>query len=108
MYTTVENLKKGDVVLIASSRGLYEVKLLRQPCLAKQGKKLTWGGTPRWMSIPCAMREEVQNRVYTDYKGNQHPYTFKKEVIANGKEYNKEKRIDFSERECWLIKREEL
>lgn len=106
MYARVEDLRKGDVVLVGAAGGLYEAKLLRQPSLAKQGKKLTWGGTPRWKSIPCSVREEVFNKTYTDYKGNPHPYTQKATVIANGKEYNKEKRIDFSEKECWIIKRE--
>lgn len=108
MYATVEDLKKGDVVIIGNSKGIVEAKLLRQPCLAKTGKKLTWGGNPRWTSVLCAVREETINRMYTAHNGQQRPYTFKAEVMANGKDYNKERRVDFSEKEVWIIKREKL
>ena len=108
MFARVEDLRKGDVVLVGAAKGVFEAKLLRQPCLAKQGKKLTWGGNPRWMGTVCAVREETIKRTYTDYHGNPHSYVFNKEVIANGKEYTKEKRIDFSEAEVWVIKREEI
>jgi hypothetical protein len=102
MKVSIEDLKKGDVVITNVGATVAEVKLLRQPQLAKIGSKVTWTGKPRWTSIPCAYR--VESETYTT-KWN-HTYTKTMAVIADGKEYNKETRIDFSEKVCWLIKRE--
>lgn len=102
MKVSINDLQKGDVVLTCIGTDLVEVKLLRQPQLAKLGKKKTWSGVPRWTSIPCALRLETTN--FTTVGG--HKYSRTKGVIADDQEYNCEKRIDFSERVCWLIKRE--
>ncbi len=106
MRATVGDLKKGDVVLIGSSQGIFDVKLLRDPQLAKTGKKTTWGGQPRWMTILCALREETITQHYTNYQGKVTPYTCTRKVVSDGKDYTTEKRIDFSEKECWIISRE--
>lgn len=106
MRATVEDLKKGDVIIVGTSSGIFDAKLLRDPQLAKTGKKTTWGGNPRWTTIPCAVREETITQHYTNYQGKVTPYTTKRRVMSNGKEYNLEKRIDLSEKECWIIKRE--
>lgn len=109
MYARVEDLRKGDVVLIAQGgRQLCDVKLLRQPQLAKVGKKTTWGGVPRWTSVLCSMREETLTQHYVNYQGNTVPYITKIRVVSNGKEHNTEKRVDFSEREVWIISRETI
>ena len=42
MKAAIEDLKKGDVVITAIGSVLAEVKILRQPQLAKIGKKVTW------------------------------------------------------------------
>jgi len=102
MKASIDQLQKGDVVLTNIGSTIAEVKLLRQPQLAKIGKKKTWCGNPRWTSIPCAYR--VEEETYTT-SGN-YKYTKKYATIADGKEYNTESRIDFSEKVCWLIKRE--
>lgn len=106
MYAKVEDLKKGDVVLVASIKGLCEAKLLRNPTKAKTGSLKTWYGTDRWTTIPCQIREEDVVRIYTNWSGKSINYKYTFPVIANGKEYNKEKRIDFTDRKCWIIKRE--
>jgi hypothetical protein len=108
MRATVEDLRKGDVVLISTGQGIFDVKLLRQPQLAKVGKKTTWGGKPRWTSVLCAMRIDTITQHYTNYNGKVHTYVMKRKVLSNGRDYNEEKRVDFSEKECWIIKREEL
>jgi len=107
MLVRVENLRKGDVILAASAKGIFEAKLLRQPALAKQGSKTTWYGTPRWSSVLCAVREETISRTYT-YPGgsNPHTYTYVNTVVAGDKGYTREKRIDLTDKEFWLIKRE--
>jgi len=105
MLAKVEDLRKGDVVLTTCGSVLLEAKLLRQPQLAKLGRKTTWKNTPRWSSVLCAIREE--SKVYSWGTGpNLRTWTKTEGVIANGREYNREKRIDFTERECWVIKRE--
>jgi len=102
MKATIEDLKKGDVVITAIGSVLAEVKILRQPQLAKIGKKVTWYGAPRWMSIPCSIRYETVKHTST----HGHSWTRKYPVIANGDPYTDEKRIDFTDKKCWIIKRE--
>jgi hypothetical protein len=97
MKATVEDLRKGDVVLIAIGSILSEVKLLRTPQIAKRGKLITWRGNQKWSSVPCVLREETQTH---------NRWTVTKPVVANGEDYNTEKRIDFTEKVCWIIKRE--
>ena len=104
MYAKVEDLRKGDVVITTCGSVLIEAKLLRQPKLAKQGNRTTWKNIPRWTSVLCAVRQEV--KTYS-YGSPPRSWSRTEYVIPNGKEYNKEKRIDFTERECWLIKREQ-
>lgn len=108
MLAKVEDLRKGDVILAGTSKGLFEAKLLRQPKLAKVGSKTTWYGTPRWSTVLCAIREEVHTRTYTNYQGNSTNYNITSTVVADGKEYTREKRIDFTDRQVWIIKREAL
>jgi len=103
MIAKVEDLKKGDTVIVALGSHLAEVKLLRQPQLAKYGKKLTWYGKPKWTTVLCALRHEVETGT-TSYN---RAYTIERPVIADGKEYNKEKRIDFTGKTAWIIKREQ-
>jgi hypothetical protein len=104
MLARIEDLRKGDVVIIASASQLFEAKLVRQPKLAAQGRKLTWDGKPRWTSVLCSIREEVE---VVTYNNGKHQYTKRILVVANGKPYTRDKRIDFTRRSCWLIKREE-
>jgi len=108
MLTKVEDLRKGDVVLIGTNGSrLAEVKILRQPQLATTGRLKTWSGVPRWKSVLCAVREEKFTQTYTNGNGSSSVYKYTRTVIANGQDYNTEKRIDFTEKDCWLIKREE-
>jgi hypothetical protein len=110
MLVKVEDLRKGDVILAGSSKGLYEAKLLRQPVLAKQGSKTTWYGTARWTTVLCAVREETTQQVYNyvDHTGATRSRTYStiSTVVADGKDYTREKRIDLTDKELWLIKRE--
>jgi len=107
MLTTVEDLRKDDVVLIGGNGGcITEVKLLRQPQKATIGKLKTWYGHDRWKSVLCAVREETYTRTYTSYGGHVSTYNYKRLIVANGQDYNKEKRIDFTGKQVWLIKRE--
>ncbi len=106
MLVKVEDLRKGDVILAASAKGLYEAKLLRQPALAKVGKKTTWYGIPRWSAVLCAVREETTKRTYSYGSGQTHTYEYTNTVVANDQPYTREKRIDLTDKQFWLIKRE--
>ncbi len=105
MYARIEDLKKGDEVIIGSSQGIYDVKLLRDPSRPKKGKTKTWGGADKWVSIPCSLRIETLIQIYTSHNGTPKQYITKRKVLSNGKGFNDERRIDFSEKECWVIKR---
>jgi len=107
MKVTVDQLQKGDVVLITANGTLFEAKLLRQPKHSITKKPLTWRGTQKWCSIPCQVREE-STTYQVGYPPNTRPWTVVRTVIADGKEYNREKRINFTDRDCWLIKREQI
>lgn len=102
MEAKVQDLRKGDTVIVALGSVLAEVKLLREPQIAKTGRKTTWKGTPRWTSILCSLREEK----FTGTSQYGRMWTSLVPVIANGKEHTKEKRIDFTEKTAWIIKRE--
>lgn len=110
MLVRAQDLRKGDVILAATAKGLFEAKLLRQPALAKQGKKTTWYGTARWSTVLCAVREETAQQVYNyvDHTGatRSRTYTTVSTVVADGKDYTREKRIDLTDKEFWLINRE--
>lgn len=105
MKVTVENLKKGNVIIVSSSKGLFTLKLLRDPELAKVGSKTTWSGVPRWKSVVCAIKEEIISRTYTTYNGKTQNYTIIRKVLTEDDDFNKEVRIDLTEKECWLIKK---
>jgi hypothetical protein len=102
MHARIEDLRKGDVVLVALGNNLAELKILRQPCLAKRGNKVNWYGVPRWTSVLCACREETITGTSTGGR----PWKITKSVVADGKDYTRERRIDFTFKTCWIIKRE--
>jgi len=102
MKATIEDLRKGDTVLISIGSVLSEVKLLRQPQLAKRGKLINWKGSKRWSTVVCAIR--IEDDSYVTPSG----YNYKKltPVIAAGKEYTEERRVNFNDRVCWILNRE--
>lgn len=106
MYAKIEDLRKGDVVLVASSQGIFDAKILRDPKKAKLGRLKTWGGSDRWVTIPCAIRIDTITQYPLGHTGTVRTYSFKKKVLSNGRDFNAEVRLDFSEREVWIIKRE--
>jgi hypothetical protein len=109
MLVKVDDLRKGDVILVGiNGSRLAEFKLLRQPMLATTGKKTTWWGLPRWKSVLCAVREEKITRKYTNHQGQSSNYDYTRCVIAEGQPYNREKRLDLTDKDIWLLKREEL
>jgi hypothetical protein len=107
MLVTVDQLQKGDVVILCANGSLFEAKLLRQPKHSITKKPLTWRNTQKWCSIPCAVRQETITYNY-GIAPNTRPYSQVRLVVADGQDYNQEKRINFTDRDCWLIKREEL
>jgi hypothetical protein len=71
---------------------LAEAKILRQPQLATTGRLKTWSGVPRWKSVLCAVREETYTHTYTNYNGASSTYKYTRTIIANGQDYNLEKK----------------
>ncbi len=107
MLVKVDNLQKGDVVILTANGTLFEAKLLRQPKHSITKKPLTWRQTQKWCSIPCQVRQESFTFQY-GVAPNLRNWTQTRYVVADGKEYNAEKRINFTDRDCWLIKRENI
>jgi hypothetical protein len=104
MLVRIEDLNKGDVVILSVGSMLIEAQLLRQPKRSTTGKLLTWQNKPKWVSVLCAVRVESEI-VYYGTHPNTKSFTRTVTVVANGKEYNSEKRINFTDRDCWLIKK---
>jgi len=107
MKIEVKDLQKGDVVILCANGSLFEAKLLRQPKHSITKKPLNWKGSQKWCSIPCQVRQESFT-YQVGWSPNTRAWTQTRYVIADGKDYNQEKRINFTDRDCWLIKREEL
>jgi len=105
MIIRVEDLRKGDVVLIAANGRLQEAKLLRQPRKPKTGRLKLYNHKDRWVSVPCAMRVEEETITYG--QGRSYTRKFFTTTESGTKEYNLEERVDFSDRDCWLIKSED-
>lgn len=105
----VEDLRKGDVVLIANQAEIFEARLKAHPKQltprGQGGRTHTWYGQRKYSTIPCDIREESFTYVR---QYNNSSWTTKKPVIAGDKEYNTTKRIDFTGRKVIVVKREEI
>lgn len=103
----VEDLRRGDVILIANQAEIFEAKLRNHPKPSMprgNNRTHTWNGHRKFSSIVCDIREE-KFTYQSHYGGN--PYTLTRPVIAQGKDYNATKRIDFTGRKVIVIKRDE-
>lgn len=87
---TIEELQKGDEVIIHGSGCLRYVKLL-QP-FKDVIKTNTWG-RKYYPSIKCSWKQQK---------------SWKDRPKLNGKDHDKTGYIDFNHRNIWLVKREEL
>jgi hypothetical protein len=113
MEIKIEDLKKGDVVLIGASGDLKCVKLLRDVKLAK---KPDWRGNTVYSKVLCSFRiieiSAPYTRTYRDYQGNMQTYTNHNNIDRSfgldEHNHNKEAYVDFNYRKIWLIKRDEL
>lgn len=85
---TIEDLQKGDEVIIHGNGYLRYVKLLRP---MKLRKDTNFRGDIIYSSVKCS---------FIDTGGWQRPNTLR------GEDHNKEGYIDFNYRNIWLVKRE--
>lgn len=94
---TIEELKKGDEIIVAAGSSLRYFKVIRPP---KKTKKGGWG------SAYCSthMTEEVR----TWYAGKPHEYnTVIRHYICTPDEHQCELRVTgLAHRSIWLVKRE--
>lgn len=111
MEIKIEDLEKGDLVIIGNAGGIRAVKLLRPMKLAK---KPNWRGDTVYGKVLCSFKETITDvpytRTYNDYQGNPVTYsgTFRqKNYGLDEKDHNQQKYVDFNYRNIYLIKKGE-
>lgn len=104
----VQDLRKGDVVLVSNQTEIFEAKLRTHPKplvpRGQGGRTHWWNGVRRYSTIMCDFRQE---KVTYTPQGGGNSWSNMVPVIANGQEYNACKRIDFTGRKVIVIKREQ-
>lgn len=86
---TIEELEKGDEVIIHGNGYIRYVKLLRP---LKKANKPNYRGDIPYSSVKCSF-------VHI-------PYSWDKKGTLTGEGHNKEGYIDFNYKNIWLVKRE--
>lgn len=113
MEIKIEDLKKGDVVLIGTNGNIKCVKLLRDLRLSK---KLDWKGRQKYRKVLCSQNKYIYpdpyTRNYIDSNGASRTYSHPNNVsIKYGMDetgHNQELYIDFNYKNIYLIKHEQL
>jgi len=114
MLVTIENLKKGDEIMLAQGCKFIIARIMREPALRwvkdkttgiKVPKLRTWGannGTQLYSSMKCEVKT-VTTQFPANYPGGK-PYSTV--VIDNTlPEYNEEKYFNLNFRDIWLIEK---
>lgn len=110
MRVIVDDLKKGDIILLSVNSSLRKVELLEDPRLSRKRKKLTINGAPgpaAYINVLC--KEYLKNITYIYIGWNKVKYTYKRiiPVISDNDPdaYEIEKKVDLNDKELWLINR---
>lgn len=111
MKVELEDLEKGDVVLIGANSSIKAVKLLRDPKLMKTPD---WLGRPRYGRILCSQKMDKTilpyTRNYKGYNGQPQSYSGNRTEITFGltdEDHNSEIYIDFNYKNIYLVKKGE-
>ena len=113
MRIKVENLKKGDEIMIAANSQLIIAKLLREPVIRmikdptgiRVPKLSTWGvhlGLPLYTSMKCQVKTKTISTPNNYYPNNVHIH---KEYDHSLEDYNDEKYFDLNFRDIWLMEK---
>lgn len=113
MEIKIEDLNKGDSVLIGNSTGIRCVTLLRQPKIAK---KPDWRGRVSYGKVLCSSKKietkAPYTRTYKDSQGTIHSWSNPKNVdITYGmdeNDHNHESYVDFNYKNIYLLKKSEI
>lgn len=100
MEITIEELRKGDEILVTSGGRFKYLRLLREP--AKNAK------TGLWKSIQCLTKCEIVTHSYQGYGGKTYSYTRKKYKPEPPEEGDLKLYQQLRHCSCWLVKREEI
>lgn len=106
MLVNVEDLEKGDEVLIGCGGGMRYLKLLNTP---KIGKRKHWHtGNPMYVSVKCLTNVVSTPRNAMRWQNGQRVTTivYDNKFILSGDNLNTEIRVDFNYKQCWLIKKD--
>lgn len=110
MEIKINELNKGDVVLIGSSSGIKCIKLLRQPKLAK---KADWFGRQAYSTVKCSFQKIETiipyTRTYTDRNGNLQSHGNQNYIHnsfgMNENNHNAEGYVNLNYKNIYLIKK---
>jgi hypothetical protein len=100
-FVKVEEIKKGDVIIMPSMSEFRRVTVVRAP-----SKRIVNGETV-YSSVPCEYEYNIVQKSYTYGSGRTYTYNRKKEVFEGTGEFKKSIRVDFNSRSGLLIHREE-
>ena len=107
MNINIEDIRKGDELLIGGNSKLRYIRVLETPRLSK---KLDYYGKPKYMSVKLSTIEHINSitRSYKDYTGQIKSYVVKnKEWPLTGEGHNKFYSQNLNGKTFWLIKRAE-
>jgi hypothetical protein len=96
MLVKIEELRKGDEILVPAGSTLLYLRLLQDP---KISKKLGWDGAQKYSSIKCSLK--VQTVEHKNYDGVLY-YRNITECSAEG--HNFEKYYNLNHKTIWRVK----
>jgi hypothetical protein len=98
-FVKVEEIEKGDVIIVPSMSEFRRVTVIRPP-----SKKIVNGKTV-YSSVACEYEYDLIKCSRTWSSGTVHTWNQKKEVIEGTGQFKKNVRVNFNSRNGILIKR---
>jgi hypothetical protein len=101
----IEDIEVGDEVLIACQSHMKYLKVLAKPQLSATKKH--WStGAQLYKSVRCSTRQEIVTQIHT-WNGSVYSRTHK-EWKLTPEDHNIRISQDLSDRQVWLVKREQF
>jgi hypothetical protein len=114
MLIEIQDLRKGDEVLIGASGNLKYLRLLRNPRVAKprtgsmRGNWITQGqAVTQYGTVKCSYKQKTISQQYV-YANGTKTHTYNRNIVECTPDgHNKECYVNFNDRPVWLVKRNE-
>lgn len=104
MLVTVEELRKGDLILYPSNGRLIMYRLLQDPRIDPKGRT-TYHGNPKYLTIRVSCKREIKDVTY-NWGGK--PYVRKEtKILCTKEDHNHKKYVDPNYKQFWIVEREE-